>query len=216
MNNKKGGYIIVDLLSANLLVELTKAYASGKPILVYDADGKANFYTLSYDDVSETFILTGAKNSFAIASDGTVTSYDGVLMENIKDLSGNLRFIEGDITTNEIEDVTFNYAKWSLSGTHLMFVVAGEIANGTVLPFSVIASNIDIPQWIKDKIIPLFATDIVSRLTLTLFADDATTQTVGTTLYKRNTGNVDISISAITLTASRKFRIQFDLLIDAE
>ena len=136
------------------------------------------------------------------------------LMENIVDSAGNKRFIEGDITTNTVSGITFSYNKWSLSGSHLMLVIAGTVENGTDLPFTVLANNINIPQYIKDKIIPLFGTDIVSRATLTLYADNATTQTTTISLYKRSSGNIDISISALTLTATRNFRIQFDLLID--
>ena len=76
MYRQKGGYIIIDLGSTTLVAELTKALGLGKPILIYDADGKANFYELFYDDTlgSEQFILKGVETTYFVAEDdGTIT-----------------------------------------------------------------------------------------------------------------------------------------------
>ena len=60
----------------------------------------------------------------------TTKGYDIV---NLVDKDGHERFIEGDIPDPEITGLTPIYYKWSLSGTHLMIVMAGTIENGTNL-----------------------------------------------------------------------------------
>lgn len=70
---KKGGYIIIDLQSATIVNDLAKALDSNKPVLVYDGD-VANFYTLSYDDVSEVYTLTGAKDIISVDGAGAITT----------------------------------------------------------------------------------------------------------------------------------------------
>jgi hypothetical protein len=71
--NEKGGYIIIDLQSALIVNDLRKALDSNKPVLVYDANNDANFYTLSYDGDSEVYTLTGANGGYTIDEDGVVT-----------------------------------------------------------------------------------------------------------------------------------------------
>ena len=77
------------------------------------------------------------------------------LIEEIHDENGNLRFIEGDINTEEITGVSFDIAKFSLSGTHLMFVLAGSVENGTSLENNKRWGSLTIPQWIYNKIFEL-------------------------------------------------------------
>lgn len=57
---------------------------------------------------------------------------EGVAFEDIVDKNGNPRFIEGTITPETISGITFTYCKWSLSGTHLMIVLAGTCKNVTL------------------------------------------------------------------------------------
>lgn len=73
MTSRKGGYIIIDLTSTTLVDDLAIALKSNKPVLVYNADDEANYFTLSYDSVSKIYTLTGAKDSYSVASDGTIT-----------------------------------------------------------------------------------------------------------------------------------------------
>lgn len=136
------------------------------------------------------------------------------LFENITDSHGNKRFVEGDITMNEIEGLTQTYGKWSLSGTHLMIVLSGIIAGGTTLGADTIASVI-IPSYIGSKINAVVSSiidvkdakaynssynELILSLQLRKYSN--------TNLYIRN------GISRST-TENRTFRIQFDLLIDA-
>jgi len=71
MTSRKGGYIIIDLTSTTLVDDLSKALGFGKPVLVYNANNEANFYTLTYAD--NVYTLTGAKDGFTINSMGTIT-----------------------------------------------------------------------------------------------------------------------------------------------
>lgn len=73
MTSRKGGYIIIDLTSTTLVDDLAIALESNKPVLVYNADDEANYFTLSYDSVSETYTLTGAKNTYTVDDDGVIT-----------------------------------------------------------------------------------------------------------------------------------------------
>lgn len=134
-------------------------------------------------------------------------------IENLVDKDGHNRFIEGDITPIAITGVTYNYAKWSLSGTHLMFVLAGEVENATALPFSELG-HITLPEWIFSKIYPTYK-DVLERKSFLFGAEDGTTQQ-GTCILVKDTDKMKIDITNITLTDTRGFRIAFDLLIDNE
>lgn len=137
-------------------------------------------------------------------------------MTTLVDSAGNPRFIEGDGVGLEQEGVTITYCKWSLSGTHLMFVVAGTVANSTVIANSANIAQYTLPNWIRNKIYPVWGTYYIETKDINFTATDWSKQTSGVTLTKlTNTINITKS-SALTLTANRGFRIQFDLLIDNE
>lgn len=85
MSNKKGGYIIIDLSSDTLKDDLSKALNIGKPILVYDANNKANFYTISYE--SGVYNLIGANDSITIDSDSNVSINDKHLYAYVIDFT---------------------------------------------------------------------------------------------------------------------------------
>lgn len=144
-------------------------------------------------------------------------------MERIIDANGNFRFVEGNGIIPDTLPTGFNimYSKWSLSGTHLMLVLAGTIENGTIVPIGVNRpwATFNLPNYILDKIIPVWATDFIESKSATLRADDWTTQSQTLSLIKK-TNALELaptgSATSITLTAKRNFKIQFDLLIDAE
>lgn len=139
-------------------------------------------------------------------------------MERIIDLNDNFRFVEGSGTNQQISGVTFTYSKFSLSGTHLMIVLAGQISNGSSLTNGQRLVLYELPQWVYNKIVPLFAQNNVDRKQVTFFADDFSVQNASFILEKiPNTTRIAIThIGSFTVTANRQFRIQFDLLIDAE
>ena len=137
------------------------------------------------------------------------------IFENISDSKGHLRFIEGDITCETIEGLTQTYGKWSLSGTHLMIVIAGNIANGTVLTSGdELARITNIPKWILDKIYPVFASNL-EIASINAYATGWGTQSLSFILSKPSADALLIrTANNVTLTDDRGFRIAFDLLID--
>ena len=141
-------------------------------------------------------------------------------LENIVDKNGHPRFIEGDITIEEIAGVTQTYGKWSLSGTHLLIVLGLSVANATELTANQTLAFVNVPEWIFNKIKPLFASVIASRQALLFYADNFTTQEGGFNVRLGDTGHEKELVirngSNITLTANRNTRIDIDYLIDNE
>ena len=141
-----------------------------------------------------------------------------IAFEDIEDAQGHKRFVEGDITIETIEGVTQTYGKWSLSGTHLMLVVACNVDTTANLR-SVKLCDINLPDWIKDKIIvtfPNYSTVISATLTIKDVSSGDVIATPSIYLRKDNTNNVYINFAntTITITSNSLFRIEFDLLID--
>ena len=125
--NKKGGYIIIDLQSATIVNDLAKALDSNKPVLVYDADDVANFYTLSYDSDNELFILTGAKDSYSVASDGTITP---IVPSSNKIYKHNINIEDSD--NNQALFVIYSSKSTSLTFNELLILADGEISVGMI------------------------------------------------------------------------------------
>lgn len=137
-------------------------------------------------------------------------------INTLVDKDGHARFIEGDLETEEITGITFSYAKWSLSGTHLMIVLAGEVANTTTISSGDLLGKLaNLPSWIKDKIYPIFS-EVVEFKSTYAFASDWTIQSINNSLRKTSNEIVIKSESTITFTANRTFRFSFDILIDDE
>lgn len=138
---------------------------------------------------------------------------NGLNITELVDSKGNPRFIEGDGVATEIAGLTLTYNKWSLSGTHLMIVLAATVADTTVITAGEYIT-LNLPSYILDKIYAVFS-NVVSRQTVTLWADDYSSQTFSMQLQKY-TNNLKIYFGGVTLTKKRTFRAQFDLLIDSE
>lgn len=134
--------------------------------------------------------------------------------ENIVDKDGHKRFVEGDIALYEVSGMTKTYGKWALSGAHLLIVLAGSIANGTALSYQTIA-EVNLPSWIKDKIVPLYSTAVVRNQDTYFGSSGSDTQNNYSFLIKDET-HIYINIGALTLSSNKTFRIAFDLLIDNE
>lgn len=144
----------------------------------------------------------------------------------IKDLSkivdehGNPRFVEGNLTPTAFEGCTYDYAKWSLSGTHLMIVIAGTIASGTHFSGTQnFLEDFELPQYIRDKIFPIGQYGVFDSKSFNIYAESNNTIAHSRTLYIQKHGN-NIGIysngSAYDFAANCYFRIQFDLLIDTD
>ena len=135
-----------------------------------------------------------------------------VICENFKDSHGNSRFIEGEIDVTPVTGVTISYKKWSLSGSHLMFVVGGTIANGSTFSMYAVCQNF--PEWIANKIVTL-ANENVRLSSTKAYGSDLSYQDIQ--IYLQKTGTViSIYCPSEVITADRNFCIQFDLLIDME
>ena len=131
--------------------------------------------------------------------------------ENIVDKDGHKRFEEWDITTETISGVSLSFHKVSLSGSHLLIVLFGTITNGTVISNGAYYfKNLMLPQWILDKIYPLYS-EVVVRTSITYYG--GTDQNANAYLYKGENG-LSVNTSGFTANADKTFRIAFDLLID--
>ena len=140
---------------------------------------------------------------------------DSALFEEIKDEEGHNRFIEGDLETKEITGVSYSYARWSLSGTHLLIVLAGNIADTSVITNGDVLADLGLPSWIVDKVYAVFSTVIDFKSTPT-YASNWSTQSLITALRKSGGDLHIVNESTTTWTADRSFRIAYDLLIDNE
>ena len=213
-----GGYAIVSANDIDVYSKCLNALANQKPILFYE-DANTCYYIDSASIVGTDVILTKGGKTITIEADGDITETGDTAnptMENIKDLNGNLRFIEGDLITEELTGVTFNYNKYSLSGTHLMFVLACSIVNTTVVADGTKFASVELPSYIANKIVALFGKN-VSVITNTAYSASWGTQTFKFRLIKETDNLFEIrSVDPVTLNTDKNLRVQFDLLIDAE
>ena len=135
------------------------------------------------------------------------------VFENIVDKDGHKRFIEGEITTYPYTDVSYSYAKWALSGSHLIIVVAMTFAPKE-WTYAVIA-EVNLPQWIKDKLIPFFSSASIDVKSVVFY--DSSYATKNPIAFLVKDGNtIKIALNTITFTSTSNGRIEFDLLIDNE
>lgn len=139
-----------------------------------------------------------------------VKTTQGIDIANLVDEDGHPRFIKGTPTDKEVSGVTLAYNKWSLSGTHLLVVVAGSLAQQEFAFSSIVELN-DLPEWIADKLIPV-ASDTIEQQAVVLYG--GTNQTGYFQIRKNAQGLVYITIAGITTNAAKTFRVQFDLLVD--
>lgn len=152
-------------------------------------------------------------------TDNTISAAD-TLMENIKDSDGNLRFVEGNISTNTITGVTFTYNKWSLSGTHLMLVLAGTIAANTTIANGTVFAQVELPNYIQNKIVPIITIGNrrrFSRSDYKIFDNEyGTVDSYNVLTRDSSSGPINFTNGAVTNEKLSGFRIQFDFLIDNE
>lgn len=161
------------------------------------------------------YLVKGLEEAYAKTSGGTGSTIN--LLENIVDSKGNKRFVEGVGKVNpDISGLTVTYNKWSLSGSHLMFVLAGTLANGvTIQNTKNIVTYDNLPTYIFDKIFPVY-NQFIEPKDVNAMASDYTSQEFRTVLSKDVSGINIVKNQNLTLTADRNFRIQFDLLIDTD
>ena len=132
------------------------------------------------------------------------------------DKDGHERFIEGEVKINEsLTGATITYAKWSLSGSHLLIVVAGNSKEDDVFgAYNPLVSIEDLPDWVLNKIAVVFGSSYIEQKQISMYAEDWSTQTFYCLLGKDNNGLFIRKTGSTTLTTDKGFRIAFDLLID--
>ena len=143
---------------------------------------------------------------------GSVWTY----LKNEHDEDGHQRFLSGTATITPPEGVTVNYAKWSLSGTHLMLVLDITMAPGTELANNDIYAVFNLPSWIVNK--------LVSPLDEYIDAKNAPIRESGYVLtnyniryyvYKDSTDAISIrNLSQSVGDTTQYARVTFDFIID--
>ena len=159
-----------------------------------------------------------------IATNGKQDNVDGTelttLMSNIVDSQGHKRFIEDDITINSS---AFNkeFAKWSLSGTHLMCRFVGSIVEEFKFRYGWFGFFGNLPKWIYDKIygspMSFDENTLIVDTKKVLIGDNdipfALMKRLGTNNLALATGNTTELDSSFI---GKRLVLQFDLLIDSE
>lgn len=138
-------------------------------------------------------------------------------LEEITDSHGHKRFAEDNGNVSPITGLSNTFCKWALSGTHLLLVCAGNLANETVIGNGTVLCEFVLPKWIFDKIYPVWGGAYIEYKEIDLRANNWIGQTLGVALYKGADNKVGFILpGGITLTDDRAFRVEFDLLIDNE
>lgn len=183
---------------------------------IKDSSGNALF------SVSGTGISTA--NSYTIngasITDSSITSgkIENLQLNKLVDSDEHNRFIGDDITPGTT-NITWRYTKWTLSGTHLMIVLAGF--TGTEFGAGELNITINLPAWIKSKIYPIASehTPLVSMVNATARATGVAYDSPRFVLIKSSSSGNPITIENIDVVNSQHvnqyvFRIQFDLVIE--
>lgn len=138
--------------------------------------------------------------------------------EHIVDKDGHNRFIEGNGTPTTFEGVTYNYTKWSLSGTHLMLVCDIKIAGETALATNDITVDFAIPKWVFDKLFPSIDPYLDAKKSdIRVSGYVVSGLSIESYCYKVSESTIRICSLAHTAGASDEYaRIEFDFLIDNE
>lgn len=143
------------------------------------------------------------------------TEGGGATLDDIIDSNGNKRFIEGDGQPGDLNALESSYCKWSLSGTHLMCVLAGKLKDGVSVTGGSVLATFKVPNYILNKIIPVWGEHLESR-TVSLNTILSTTSYCYVFIDKTLTELKIVTDGTFTPSYDRYFRIQFDLLIDSE
>lgn len=168
--------------------------------------------------------ISGTLNANAITSPSVVATYveavtlkatdNAQVFEKIVDKDLHYRFVEGDGVINALTGFTSVFCKWSLSGSHIMFVLAGTFSEGAEVPSVHDIASFTLPSWVYNKIYPVWSTYLENKV-VSCKATNWSSQEVDMALMKES-GVMKIRLlgAPTTFTATRSFRVQFDLIID--
>lgn len=141
---------------------------------------------------------------------------NGVNLIQLVDSKGNPRFVEGDGEGITQEGVTITYCKWSLSGTHLMCVLAGTVTAGTEIAGSSVLATFTFPNYILNKIYPTQGT-LIYYFTISFVGTNYQITNIQSFCDKTGTAiRIKTNGAYSTQTVDKSFRAQVDLLIDNE
>ena len=136
------------------------------------------------------------------------------------DAQGRERFIEGPITLAETlpSGCTSLYGKWSLSGSHLMMVIAVKFDNGVELPSgNNLIAEFTLPKWIHDKIVPTISSTVEITTVVAYDSGSGAQSLNNVSLTKSSSQKMTITkYGGLTFSSEKIARFIFDLLIDAE
>lgn len=218
MATKNGGYAIVKYNDSDIFAKVKNAYENEKPILFYD-DDKTCYFIDTTKKVGDDYVLVKGGKTITITDANTVSSTgsaDAPTMENIKDLAGHNRFIEGEGRLIAVEGITNNYNKWSLSGTHFMLVLAYVTTDSVSVSSATVFAQYSLPTFIIDKIVPV-GTSVVDVKNCYLFSGNAYVDSFAVRIAKINATTIQVlGAETKTIATDLAFRIQYDLLIDAD
>ena len=143
----------------------------------------------------------------------------GIKIEDLVDADGHKRFISGEMTLPTITGVTFSFAGWSLSGTHLQIVVAGKMTTDATFTFQQLGTCKDLPQWVIDKIYPFGDSEnIVDNKRVPIMYDQVLDSTLSLWCGLTKVSNQIIvatwQSATPVITQDGYFRVAFDLIID--
>ena len=163
--------------------------------------------TLSGDEATLNGLEVDGTKYKVGGGSGTIT------LDDIVDANGNKRFVSGEMTFNPNNVYNFTemiYSKWSLSGTHIMFVgIIKAKSNAQNFIFVNPFFSVTLPDYINDKIVEVSSSN---RLVLVANGLRSDGETFSCQLRKTDTGVSIVSNQQLpSLTIAR---IQFDLLID--
>ena len=134
-------------------------------------------------------------------------------ISTLVDKDGNNRFAEGNLTLNTITGATKIYGKWSLSGTHLLIVFALKLEN------SISSQDLfyldDLPDYIKDKIVPIAGNRIVQGSELA-YDESASSSVTFYYNFGKSSSHLFIEATCTIGDDTRFTRVNIDLLIDAD
>lgn len=160
------------------------------------------------EDSLSSVLINGVK--FAVGGGGAT-------LDDIVDSAGNKRFVEADGTVvTEDSKFTPSYCRWSLSGTHLMCVLAGTVTANVYIGMTVSMANFTLPSYIGSKIFPVYRKALENRV-IPIHDGNGTVQQSVTFQFQYENNVISFVPQAdIHVTTDGYFRIQFDLLIDSD
>lgn len=145
------------------------------------------------------------------------TEGGGATLDDIVDSQGNKRFIEGDGTPGEISGITTTYCKWSLSGTHLMCVWAGNVPSSANIYANTVMVEFNLPEYIGSKIFPVFGTNNIESRELNFIRSGGSVIPIKAYIkYENNKLWIQHTTVQEDITYPCSFRFQVDLLIDTD